>query len=153
MGMTVHWEICRKKGFNLPDKWYEHKPLPCTENESFITFLDFNIQTDNIIEHRRPDTIIIDKTNRKTQIVDFAVSADHRLEISQQSKIENYQDLKCELQKLWNLNTYIVPIVNGALGAIPKFLEKHLNVEVNISQMQTTVLLNSAKIIRKVLEF
>ena len=35
MGKTVHWDTCRKKGFNVPDKWYEHKPLPCTENESF----------------------------------------------------------------------------------------------------------------------
>ena len=47
-------------------------------------------------------------------------------------------------------------MVIGALGIIPKSLEKHLNelnVKVNISQMQTTVLLNSERIIRKVLEF
>ena len=51
---------------------------------------------------------------------------------------------------------YIYPIVIGALGSNPKSLEKHfneLNVEVNTSQMQTTLLLNSGRIIRKVLEF
>ena len=91
--------------------------------------------------------IIIDKTNKKTQIVDFAVPADHRIEVSSQRKIESYQNLKCEVQKLWNLKTSIVPVVIGALGTILKFLGKHLselNMEVNISQMQTTVvLLNS----------
>ena len=44
MGKTVHWDICKKKGFNVPEKWYEHKPLPCTENESFKILWDFNIQ-------------------------------------------------------------------------------------------------------------
>ena len=104
----------------------------------------------------RPDMIIIDKTSKKAKIVDFAVPADHRIEISQHRKIENYQDLKRELQKLWNLKTSILPIVIGALGTTPKSLEKHLNElndEVSISQMRTTVLLNSARIIRKVLEF
>ena len=51
---------------------------------------------------------------------------------------------------------YIYPIVIGALGSNPKSLEKHfneLNVEVNISKMRTTLLLNSGRIIRKVLEF
>ena len=155
MGTAVQWDICRKKGFNVPEKWYEHKPSPYTENESFKTLWDFNIQTDNIIEHRRPDMIIINKTSKKAQSVDFAVPTDHRIEIFQQRKIENYQDLKPELQKFSNLKTSIVPIVIGALGTIPKSLEKHLsalNVEVNISQMQR-VLLNSARIIRKVLEF
>ena len=31
---TVHLDIGRRKGVNLPEKWYEHKPLPCRENES-----------------------------------------------------------------------------------------------------------------------
>ena len=71
-------------------------------------------------------------------------------------KIENYQDPKRELQELWNLKISIAPIVIGPLGTIPKSLEKHLhelNVEVNISETQTTVLLNGVRIISKVLEF
>ena len=92
-------------------------------------------------------------------VIDFAVPAvpaDQRVEISQQTKTESYQDLKRELQKLWNLKTSIVPIVIGALGTIPKSLEKHLNelnANVNISQMQTIGLLKSARITMKVLEF
>ena len=156
MEKTVQWGICRKKGFNVPQKQYDHKPTPCTENKSLKILWDFNIQTDNTIGHRRPDIIIIDKTSKKAQIVDFALPTDHQIEISQQRKIENHEDLKQKLQKLWNLKTSIVPIVIVTLGTIPKSLEKHLNelnVEVNIFQMQTTVLLNSARITRKVMEF
>ena len=85
----MYWDISRNKGFNVSEKWYEHKPLPCTENESFKILWDFHIQKDNIIEHRRPDIIDIDKTIKKAQNVEFAVPTDHLIEISQQRKIEN----------------------------------------------------------------
>ena len=71
--------------------------------------------------------IIVGKTNKKAQIVDFAVPEDQRIKISQQSEIENYQDLKRELKMLWNLKISVVPIVIGALGTILKSLEKHLH--------------------------
>ena len=71
--------------------------------------------------------IIVGKTNKKAQVVDLAVPEDHRIKISQQSEIENYQDLKRELKMLWNLKISVVPIVIGALGTILKSLEKHLH--------------------------
>ena len=71
--------------------------------------------------------IIVGKTNKKAQVVDLAVPEDHRIKISQQSEIENYQDLKRELKMLWNLKISVVPKVIGALGAILKSLEKHLH--------------------------
>ena len=70
-----------RKGLMFP-KWYERKPYPCTENEPFKILWNFNIQTDNIIEHRRPDMIFIDKISKKAQIVEFTVPADYRIEIS-----------------------------------------------------------------------
>ena len=77
IGKNLYWDISRNKGFNVSEKWYEHKPLPCTENESFKILWDFHIQKDNIIEHRRPDIIDIDKTIKKAQNVEFAVPTDH----------------------------------------------------------------------------
>ena len=55
---TVHGDMCRKNSFNVPEKWYERKPLPCIENEPFKILWDFDIQMDRIIEQRRPDMII-----------------------------------------------------------------------------------------------
>ena len=99
--------------------------------QSFKVLWDFNIQTDNVIEQRRPDMIIMDKTSKKTQIVNFDVPTNHWIKISQQNKIDNFQDLKRELQKLWNLKTSIVPIVIVGLRTILKSIEKHLN-ELNL---------------------
>ena len=126
MGKAIHWDLCRKKGFATTDKWYEHEPQPVTENEKFKILWDFTVQTDHIVEARRPDMMIIDKEKKLCLIVDFAVPSDHRIEIKEREKIEKYQDLKREVQKLWNMKAKIIPIVIGALGTIPKTLQKQL---------------------------
>ena len=64
MGKTVHWNICRKKDFNVSKKSFERKPLPCTKSESFKILTDFNNQTDNVTEHERPDMIILKPTRK-----------------------------------------------------------------------------------------
>ena len=32
-GTKIHWEICRKYGIELKEKWYEHKPEAVLEND------------------------------------------------------------------------------------------------------------------------
>ena len=99
--------------------------------------------------------MIIVKENKLCLIIDFAVPSDHRIEIKEREKIEKYQDLKREVQKLWKMKAKVIPIIIGALVTIPKTLQNQLEqIESNISinQMQTTVLLNTARIPRKVLE-
>ena len=97
--------------------------------------------------------MIIDKEKKLCLIIDFAVPADHRIQIKENEKIEKYK--KREVQKLWNMKMKIIPTAIGALGTIPKTLHKQLRrIETNIAieQMQTTVLLNKARILRNVLE-
>ena len=59
-------------------------------------------------------------------IVDFAVPADHRVKLKEIEKKDKYLDLTRELKKLWNMKVKVVPIVIGALGTVPKGLEKSL---------------------------
>ena len=78
-------------------KWHTHKLL-----------WDFDIQTDHPISARRPDLIIINKKKKKKKrkkekkickIVDFAVSADHRIKLKEREKRDKYLDLARELKK------------------------------------------------------
>ena len=48
------------------------------------------------------------------------VPGDSRIEEKEKDKIEKYQDLGRELQKIWNVKVKIIPLVVGSLGAIPK---------------------------------
>ena len=81
---------------------------------------DFSIQTDHVIEARKPDLVVVDKKRRTCKIIDFAVPGDSRIEEKEKEKIEKYQDLRRELQKIWNVRVKIIPLVVGSLGSIPK---------------------------------
>ena len=84
---------------------------------------DFSIQTDHVIEARRPDLVVVDKKERSCKIIDFAVLGDSRIEEKEKDKIEKYQNLGRELQKE----------------------------QEGTAQVQTTVLLGMATILRKIL--
>ena len=108
---------------------------------------DFNIQTDHLIPARRPDLIIINKRKRICKIVDFAVPADHRINVKESEKKDKYLDLARELKKLWNMKVTIVPIVIGALGTVTKGLLKgleDLEVSRRVETIQTTALLRTS---------
>ena len=115
---------------------------------------DFSIHTDHVIEARRPDLVVVDEKERSCKIIDFAVPGDSQIE-KEKDKVEKYQDLGRELQKIWNVKVKIIPLVVGSLGALPKQFGnrlKQIGITVGTAQFQKTVLLGMARILRKVLE-
>ena len=58
-----------------------------------------------------------------------------------------------ELQKIWNVKVKIIPLVVGSLGAIPKQFGnrlKQIGITAGTAQVQKTVLLGLARILRKI---
>ena len=120
-----------------------------------IIIWNFNIQRDHLIPARRPDPIIINKRKRNCKIVDFAVPADHRINLKEGEKKDKYLDLAKELKKQWNMKVTIVPIVIGSLGTVTKGLLKGLeDLEVGGrgETIQTTALRRTARILRQIQE-
>ena len=116
---------------------------------------DFEIKTDPLIPARRPNLVLINKKEITCQLVDFAVPADDRVKLKENEKMNKYLDLSRELKKLWNMKVKVIPIVVGALGTVRKGLERGLeNLEIRgrIDTIQNTALLQSARILRRVLE-
>ena len=79
------------------------------------------------------------------------------VELSRRRKIrkKKYQELKRELQKIWNIKLKIIPLVVSSLGAIPKQFGnrlKQIGIVALTAQVQKTILLGTARILRKVLE-
>ena len=62
--------------------------------------------------------VVVDKKRITCKIIDFGVPGNSRIE-KEKEKIEKYQDLRRELQKIWNVRVKIIPLVVGSLGAIP----------------------------------
>ena len=142
--------------FEAGDKWYEHESESVLQNEDYKILWDFSIQTDHVIEAQRPDLVSVDKKGRTGKIIDFAVPGGSRIEETEKEKIGKYQDLRRELQKIWNARVKIMPyVVVGSLGAIPKQFGnrlKEIGVTAEIGQVEKTVLLGMARILKTFLK-
>ena len=112
------------------------------------------MQTDHVIIARRPDMIIIDKHTNKAQVIDFTIPYDSGVDSKEIEKMEKYQDLVRELKKLWDMKIVIIPIVLGALRTTLKTLQKgmkDIEIKTSICELQKTVILHTARILRKAL--
>ena len=151
----VHWKLCEKHNLERKEKWYEHCPEEAVEDDGVKLIWDINIQCDNVMEARRPDLILVDKKAKSCVIIDVAVPGDCRICEKEIEKAEKYQNLKRELKRLWSLKKIeVVPVVVGALGCISKGFSGWmdiLGIKLNIGMVQKSVLLGTARILRKVL--
>ena len=87
--------------------------------------------------------------------MDFAVPADHRIKLKESEKKDKYLDLARELKKVWNMKVTIIPIVIGAFATTTKGLLKGLEgleIRGREETIQTTTLLRTVRILRRVLE-
>ena len=66
---AVHWNLCKKFDLECKEKWYEHEPEKVIESDKVKILWDFSIQTDHVIEHRRPDLVVLDKEKKHCQIM------------------------------------------------------------------------------------
>ena len=133
-----------------------HNPAPILENGTHKLLWDFDKHMDPLISARRPDLIIINKKkeenvkNCRLCCPDWPQNKTEKCE-----KKDKYLDLVKELKKLWNMRVTILPIVIGAFGTVSKGLLKgleDLDVGGRVETIQTTALLKTGRILRRVLE-
>ena len=114
-------------------------PETVLERKDFKILRDFSVQTDQVIEGRRPDCTVGDKKNRTCKITDFAASRDRRIEEKEQEKVGKCQDLAGELQKIWNVRVYFIPLVACSLRASLGKNKKNITKK---GKCQSTILLS-----------
>ena len=86
--------------------------------------------------------------------MDFAVPVDHRVKLKENEKYK-YLDLAMELEKLCNMKVTFIPILNSALCTVTEGLVRgveDLEITGTVETIQTTALLISCSILRRVLE-
>ena len=132
-----------------------HNPDSILENETHKVLWDFEIQMDHLISARRPYLVIVNKRNKTCWIMDFAVTADHRVKLKESKKRNKYLDLARELKNPWNMRVKVTQLVIGALSTVTKELVQgleDLEIRRRVETIQTTELVRSARILRRVLE-
>jgi len=69
-------------------------------------------------------------------------------------KILKYKDLTIEIQRMWNVNTKVIPVIIDATGTISKTFRKYVsNIPGNheVKELRKTAILGTAHILRKLL--
>ena len=153
IAFKLHWNLRKKYHLPAADKWCEHKIENVLQNNKAKILWDFKIQTDKHLAHNIPDITVVEK--KQVWLVHVAIPGDSRIQQKEVEKITKYQDLKIEVERLWEKKATVVPVVIGALGAIPRDSTKHLNTlgldKITPSQLQKAALLGTAHILRKYL--
>ena len=83
-------------------------------------------------------------------MIDFSCLFDFNVARKEVRKINKYQDLLIEIQRLWNVRADVIPIVIGTLGALsPKFNDRlrKLGVHLKPYVLQKSVLLQTARLL------
>ena len=124
------------------------------QKEDVKILWDFKTQTDKHLAHNIPYITVVEK--KRLWIIEVAIPEDGRIEEKELEKIRKYQDLKIEIERLWETQATVVRVVIGSLGAIPGDLRKLLRMigleSISSSQLQKAVLLlGTAYILRKYL--
>ena len=156
VGKVIYWEMCKKIRFDHTHKWDMHDPAPVLENNThkLLRVLWHTHESPNHSQKTRPYN---NTKKRICKIVGFAVPADHRIKLKECEKKDKYLDLARELKKqqLWNMKVTIISIVIGAFGSVTKGLLMGLEdweVGRRVETIQTTTLLKTARILRRVPE-
>ena len=90
----VYWRLCKKYNLEKTEKWYDHSPKSVLGTDMVKLLWDVNIQCDHVIEARRPDIVVVNKSESKCIIIDIAVLGDSRTGEKEKEKLEKYKDLK-----------------------------------------------------------
>jgi hypothetical protein len=60
-------------------------------------------------------------------ITNVAISGDRNVIKKDTEKILKYKDLGIEIQRMWNVQSNVIPVIIGATGTIPKSFRKYLS--------------------------
>jgi hypothetical protein len=112
------------------------------------------VQTDRTIPENKPDIIIRDNEKGTCVLIDVAIPGDRNVMKKEAEKILKYEDHIIEIQRMWNVETKVTPVVIAATGTISKSFRKYLSSiagKHNTKELQKTAVLCTAHILRKVL--
>ena len=75
-GTKINWEISKKYGIEVKEKWHRHKSEVVMENGRCKILRGYTVHTDHEIYGIRADVIVVQKDNNICQIIGFACPYD-----------------------------------------------------------------------------
>jgi hypothetical protein len=73
----------------------------------------------------RPDIIIKNK-DKTCLLIDVAIPSDKNVIQKEAEKKLKCKNLSIEIQRMWNMKCFVIPVIIGATGIVSKSLQKYL---------------------------
>ena len=130
-------------------------PKPVCEEGDDTVLWNQAVHTDREVTANRRDIIIKNKKEKTCTLIDVAIPADRNVVQKEAENRLKYKSLCIEIQRMWNLNCTIVPVIIAATGTVTRSLKKNLETvpgKHSIDSLQKTAILGTSHIIRKVLQ-
>ena len=96
---------------------------------------------------------MVDRNDRRTTLIDVACTWDKYVDDKEVERVNKYQDLKIELQRIRETSVTVVAVLMGVLGPTSnnwnRYLLKLKINDIKVTTIQKSVLLKTANILRR----
>jgi hypothetical protein len=96
---------------------------------------------------------LINNNNKTCLLTDVEIPSDKN--VIQKEAEKKLKNLSIEIQRMWNMKCFVIPVIIGATGIVSKSLQKYPETtpgQHSIDSLQKTAILGTSHIIRKVLQ-
>jgi hypothetical protein len=88
-------------------------------------------------------------------LIDVTIPSDRNVIQKESEKKLKYKHLSIEIQRMWNMKCFVIPVIIRVTGIVTRGLKKYLETipgKHSIDSLQKTVVLGTSHILRKVLQ-
>ena len=124
-----------------------HKRSP---RSTTAPYWNCGILTDRTINCNKPDIIVRD--NNVVNIIEVSVPHDINIAVKERDKRLKYQDLRIEIERMWNVKAEVTPVVIGHSGMVKKGMEAcitKISPHLRMYDIQKAAILGTTRLIRK----
>jgi hypothetical protein len=150
----LHYSICKTLGIETTENWYSHISKSVCQHEDITVLGNQGIQTDREVLANRSDIIIKNKKDKICLLIDVAIPSDRNV-IQESEKKLKYRNLSIEIQRMRNMEYFVISVIIGATGIVTRVLKNYLETipgKHSTDSLQKTAVLGTSHIIRKVLQ-
>jgi hypothetical protein len=121
----LHYSICKILGIETTENWYSHIPKPVCQNEDITVLWNQGIQTYREVLANRPDIIIKNKKDKICLLIDVVIPSDRNVIKKKSEKKLKYKNLSIEIQQMWNMKCFVIPVSIVATRIVTNGLKKN----------------------------
>jgi hypothetical protein len=88
-------------------------------------------------------------------LIDVTIPSDKSVIQKEAKNKLKHKNLSIEIQRMWNMKCFVIPVIIGATGIVSRSLQKYLETilgQHSTDSVQKTAILGTSHIIRKVLQ-